>query len=95
LGRLNYVYQNYIPGVSQITYPEPEPETEAPTEAPTDAPEDPTEAPTADAPSTEAPTETEAETKVEKKGCGSALTSSALLLTLISLCGTALLKKKD
>ena len=96
LGRLNYVYQNYIPGVSQITYPEieTEPDTEAPTdapatEAPTDAPA--TEAPT-DAPATEAPTESD--TVAEKKGCGSALMSSILLLTLVSLCGTALLKKR-
>jgi hypothetical protein len=93
LGRLNYVYQNYIPGVSQITYPEPE--TETTTETPTETPEDPTEAPSTDAPATEAPTEAETETTGEKKGCGSALMSSALLLTLIPLCGTALLKKKD
>ena len=33
LGRMNFVYQNYIPGVSEIKYPW---ETDAPTEAPTD-----------------------------------------------------------
>jgi hypothetical protein len=98
LGRLNYVYQNYIPGVSQITYPDPEPETEAPTETPTEDPtEDPTEAPTA--PSTEAPTDTVTDTEIStdeiKKGCGSTVMGSALLLALTAFCGTALLKKKD
>ena len=38
LGRMNYIYQNYIPGVSEITYPETE--TQKP-----EAPEESTEAP--------------------------------------------------
>ena len=33
LGRMNFVYQNYIPGVTEVKYPW---ETEAPTDAPTD-----------------------------------------------------------
>ena len=32
LGRLNYIYQNYIPGVSEITYPNQQPDTEVETE---------------------------------------------------------------
>jgi hypothetical protein len=83
LGRLNYVYQNYIPGVSQITYPEPE--TEAPTAPETDAPTQPD----TDAPATEAPTEE------NKGGCKSAIVSVAAVLALVSGCGMALLRKKD
>jgi hypothetical protein len=83
LGRLNYVYQNYIPGVSQITYPEPE--TEAPTAPETDAPTQPE----TDAPATEAPTEE------NKGGCKSAIVSVAAVLALVSGCGVALLRKKD
>ena len=88
LGRLNYVYQNYIPGVSQITYPEPE--TEAPTEAPTDAPD--TEVPT-DAPATEAPTAPESETDAPKQGCGGVVAAPALAL-IVSLLGAALVARK-
>ena len=84
LGRLNYVYQNYIPGVSQITYPEPE--TEAPTEEPTDA--------TTDAPATEAPTNEET-TAAGKSGCGSIVVSAAAVLTLVGACSAALLRKKE
>ena len=94
LGRMNYVFQNYIPGVSEITYPW---DTEAPTEAPT---EPPTEAPT-DAPTetpTEAPTEetpTEAPTEAPKSGCGSVVSISAMTL-LASLLGVAFVaRKKD
>ena len=93
LGRMNYVFQNYIKGVSEIVYPDPNdaPETEAPTEEITQSPETPTE------PLSEAPTDTptESETQPAKKGCGSALTSSFAALTLIALCGAALGKKKD
>ena len=89
LGRMNYVFQNYVKGVSEIVYPDPNaaPETEAPTEEISDTPETLTEAPT-DAPA-------ESETQPAKKGCGSALTSSFAALTLIALCGAALGKKKD
>jgi hypothetical protein len=90
LGRLNYVYQNYIPGVSEITYPEKEtePETEAPTEPETQAPA--TEAPT-DAPVTEAPTD--GETEEGKKGCGSSVTFGAVILT--ALCAAFLIRRKE
>ena len=87
---MNYVYQNYIPGVSQITYPEPEtqPETQAPTAPETNDPT--TEAPT-DAPATEAPTD--GETEEGKKGCGGviAVPVSALLASLL---GVALVARK-
>ena len=92
LGRLNYVYQNYIPGVSQITYPEKEtePETETPTEPETQAPG--TEAPT-DAPATEAPTD--AETEPGKNGCGGVVVVPAMAL-IASLFGAAfVVRKKD
>jgi hypothetical protein len=92
LGRMNYVYQNYIPGVTNVTYPELEttaPETEAPTEPETQAPA--TEVPT-DAPATEAPTD--AETQPEKKGCGSVISLvSVSLLALVS--SVVIVKRKE
>ncbi len=69
LGRMNYIFQNYIPGVSNVIYPELEttaPETDPVTEPETQAPA--TEAPT-DAPATEAPSETE--TEPAGNGCSS------------------------
>ena len=86
LGRMNYVFQNYVPGMSEITYPW---DTEAPTEAPTEEPTDaPTEAPT-DAP-TEAPTETEP----PKNSCGSVISMG--LISLIALAAvTVCAKRKD
>ena len=95
LGRMNYVYQNYIPGVSNVVYPELEttaPETEAPTEPETQAPA--TEAPT-DAPATEAPTETEAETQpAEKEGCGSVI-SFAFVSVLALVSSAVIIKRKE
>ena len=91
LGRMNYVYQNYIPGVTNVTYPELEttaPETEAPTEPETQAPA--TEAPT-DAPATEAPTEPETQ-PAEKKGCGSVI--SLVSVALIALVSSAVIIKR-
>ena len=86
LGRLNYVYQNYIPGVSEITYPEKEtePETQAPdTEAPTDAP------------ATEAPAVTDPETQpAEKKGCGSVI-SLAFVSILVLVSSVVIVKRKE
>ena len=88
LGRMNYMFQNYVPGMSEITYPW---DTEAPTEAPTEEPTDaPTEAPT------EAPTDTptEAPTEPAAQGCGSIL--SLGLISLISLAATVIcVKRKD
>ena len=95
LGRLNYIYQNYIPGVN-----DPEPETTAPetTEAPTEPVTEPTTETTAQAPATEAPSEsvTESVTDDEKDGCG-AIVGTAALLAMIALAGTALVcrKKED
>ena len=37
LGRMNYIYQNHIPGVSEISYPEPETETSAAIESTNDS----------------------------------------------------------
>jgi hypothetical protein len=89
LGRLNYIYQNYIPGVSEITYPEieTEPETEAPTQPETEAPTQPE----TDAPATEAPTE--GETKEGQKGCGGVVAAPALAL-IVSLLGAAFVARK-
>ena len=93
LGRMNYVYQNYIPGVSNVVYPELEttaPETEAPTEPETQAPA--TEAPT-DAPATEAPTEAETQ-PAEKEGCGSVI-SFAFVSVLALVSSAVIIKRKE
>ena len=64
LGRMNYVFQNYIPGLSQITYPDPDEVTEATSETSTEP----------DA------TEPDVSTEVPpKKGCGASLSAAALL----------------
>lgn len=100
LGRMNYVYQNYIPGVSEVKYPELESETEAPTEAPTGVPtETPTEAPTEtdaesdDSNSDSAESNDETATEEELLGCESLIGGSALLV-LAGLCGGAVLTLK-
>ena len=84
LGRMNYVFQNYIPGVSRITYPDPN-QTEAPTETPSEPA----------APSTDAPAETPDATETDdpKKGCGSAVFGIAALMP-VALAGVALLRKR-
>ncbi|MBE6585645.1 MAG: hypothetical protein E7645_03860 [Ruminococcaceae bacterium] len=94
LGRLNYVYQNYIPGVSQITYPSDEtetPATNAPTEPAIEVPTEPsTEAPTV--PSTDAPAHTEAP---NNDGCGSMVSVSALALLGCMMLGAMAARKKE
>ncbi len=88
LGRLNFIYQNYIPSLSQVT--DPEEETQAPeTEPETQAPE--TEAPTDEV--TEAPTE-EA-TEAAQDGCKSSFSGLAIVMIVVSALGTALLRKRD
>ncbi|MBE6652695.1 MAG: hypothetical protein E7610_04680 [Ruminococcaceae bacterium] len=82
LGRLNYIFQNYIPGVSQITYPEDE--TTAETEA-TATTTEATQAATSEATNTTADT---------SKGCASSL-STALLLTVLPLACAALIRRKE
>lgn len=85
LGRMNYVFQNYIPGVSNISYPESETTAEPPAESTTP----PTTSPVT-VPSTEEPTETQA----PGKGCGSSLASGvAGLLGLMLVVGSALLRR--
>ncbi len=82
LGRLNYVYQNYIPGVSNVTYPEIPEETTPSIEETTPAPE-PSES------------ETESAPVVENPGCSSVL-GSAAVVAIVTLAGAlALCKKKD
>ena len=91
LGRLNYIYQNYIPGVNDPVE-EPETETNAPE---TNAPE--TQAPGTNAPETNAPeTQTEAGTQATgEAGCASVIGISLLILP-ITLLGAALVaRKKD
>jgi hypothetical protein len=85
LGRMNYVFQNYVKGVSEIVYPDPNaaPETEAPSEEVTASP--------TDTPATEAPTE--GETEGGKKGCGGMMAAPALVL-MASLLGAALAVRK-
>jgi len=82
LGRLTYIFQNYIPGVSQITYPEDE--TTAETEA-TATTTEATQAATSEATNTTADT---------SKGCASSL-STALLLTVLPLACAALIRRKE
>ncbi|MBE6652693.1 MAG: hypothetical protein E7610_04670 [Ruminococcaceae bacterium] len=82
LGRLNYIFQNYIPGVSQITYPEDE--TTAETEA-TATTTEATQATTSEATGTTAST---------SKGCASSL-STALLLTVLPLACAAMIRRKE
>jgi len=81
LGRMNFTYQNYIEGSSEITYPE------RVTEAPTDAPTEP-----ATDPATEAPTESETEAPKES-GCGSAVGSIAAV-ALISISTAAIIRRR-
>ena len=91
LGRLNYVYQNYIPGVSEITYPQTE-ETTVETETPTE-PED-TDTPATDVSATEAPAESE--TQPAEDGCASVMSLSAIaLMGVIALGGVMLRKRED
>jgi hypothetical protein len=95
LGRMNYVFQNYIPGVSEITYPwDTEAPTEAPTEPATEPPvtEAPTEAPVTEAPATEAPV-TEAPTQPVEDGCSSVVGFAAV--GLIAVLGMAILRKRE
>ena len=86
LGRLNFIYQNHIPGVTVL-----EPETTAPeTEAPTE--------PVTDEPATEAPADTTGETESETApalpaGCASSVSIAAF--ALVALMGTALLRKRE
>ena len=87
LGRLNFVFQNYIPGVSQITYPDVEttPDTEPATDPSTDASTE------GDVPSEEATTGED-----DGKGCVSVILTATLPATLAVLgCAMLLRKKKE
>ncbi len=86
LGRMNYIYQNYIPEVSEIKYPW---DTEAPTEAPTEpvtepvtVPETTPETVTEGAPQTPAESATDAEPETDG-GCTSAVVGLAGLSLLL------------
>ena len=87
LGRMNYVFQNYIPGVSNISYPEDEtaaPETQTPA----------TQDPDTNTPDAETLTEVESDTQASDKGCGSVIAVGMIgLLALIS--SVAIIKRKD
>ena len=90
LGRMNYVYQNYIPGVTNVSYPELE----------TTAPEtDPVTEPDTQAPDTQAPDTTESETPAEtetepQKGCSSVVTAGFLGLLALTA-SIVCVKRKD
>ncbi len=90
LGRMNYVYQNYIPGVSEVKYPELETETETQTDAPTEAPTD-TVTDVTDTVTTAAVTDTE--TDAASGGCSSAVAPTAFI-AFAGLCGGAVLTLK-
>ena len=79
LGRLNYVYQNYIPGVSQITYPNTEQGTQ------------PETSPDVDHNTTPNSETTDSNTS---GGCASVM-SMAAVVTLICGIGCVVLCKKD
>ncbi len=110
LGRLNYVYQNYIEGKSIFPEDETIPDTEIPTEEPTEEPtevpteeptdissEAPSEAPT-DAPTdvpTAAPSETpDAETERSGETGCKSVVACSSLLCLITLAGAALILRR-
>ncbi len=104
LGRLNYVYQNYIPGKSQITYPEDE--TTAPAETTAEPESETVASPVESTTETtvESATEDERETNANptpdpkpSDGCASVVTASAsALLALVTLAGAvAVIRKKD
>ncbi len=90
LGRMNYVYQNYIPGVSEVKYPELETETETQTDAPTEAPND-TATDVPDTVTTAAATDTG--TGAASGGCSSAVAPTAFI-AFTGLCGGAVLTLK-
>ena len=110
LGRLNYVYQNYIPGVSEITYPEVEEDTsesatvEEPTNDPTEQSTDPSEAPSAEvsvedtvpdeSATASVDNATEANTENTASGCASVASLSALSILGIMSLGAVLTRKK-
>ncbi len=93
LGRMNYIFQNYIPGVSEIKYPW---DTEAPTEAPTEPATEPATEAATEAPATEAPSEeitTEAANKSSSNSCFSVMSFASV--GLIAVLGTVLLRKRE
>ena len=84
LGRLNFIYQNYIPGVTAFETETTAPETELPTEPATEP---------VTQPATEAPAvTTEAETQPAGKGCASVVSTAAL--AVIALAGIAISTRK-
>lgn len=84
LGRMNYVYQNYIPGVSEITYPEQE--TYSVTE--TEGGDEQT--------AVDATREEEtSDTNSDKNGCRSAVCGAWLLPLIASAAALIVWKKKD
>ena len=79
LGRMNYVYQNYIPGVSEISYPEPE--TAASSEV-------------ASSETVSSATTRDPETDAPEGGCSSTVGAAAILITTaIGAC--VLLRRKE
>ena len=94
LGRLNYVYQNYIPGVSEITYPNTETETTA---AETTAPTEPVTEGHVTEPATEVPaaTETDTATVDNKRGCSSPAALLPVAAVLVAAAAVVARKKKD
>ena len=96
LGRMNFVYQNYIPGVSVVKYPELETETETDpvTDAPTDtATEAPTETAT-EAPATLPESVPSSESESTSDGCSSVVLPSALVALTGLCCGAVLTLKR-
>ncbi len=85
LGRLNFVYQNYIPGVSQIVYPDPNAETTAEaTEGETsDQPTEPSDGTPTGEPTESPATDDPSEGTTQGGGCASAVVPVSALLILL------------
>ncbi len=88
LGRMNFIYQNYIPGVSEITYPDPNE-----TQPPETQPSSPDTDEITDAPSTDAPIESETDVG-GSKGCASSVRFTAMTIVLLCFPALLLFRKK-
>ncbi len=86
LGRLNFIYQNYIPGVTILETETTAPETELPTEPATEPVTEPATAPTVT---------TEAETQPAGKGCASVVSIAAPAVIALAAIALRPRKKED
>ena len=99
LGRLNYTYQNYIPGVSEITYPNQPEDTTADTTVETEVEDTSVNTDVVTDADTSVAGDSEADTAIDSttdKGCASAMgTMTVMTLMSVIALGAVCLKKKD